>query len=106
MCLLSLHSWQAFHGNLAPSWSARKVMLVGATSAGSLEGKNYCSWLWHENETAVAARRLATWSSSLHGVVASMAEKMGMQKSGLSVHEPRKNAHVAVHAREKDVPFV
>ena len=55
---------------------------------------------------AVATGGLVTWSSSLHGVVASMAGNMGMQEGGLSVYEPRRNAHVAVHAREKDVPFV
>ena len=54
---------------------------------------------------AVATGGLATWSSSLHGVVASMAGNMGMQEGGLSVYEPRRNAHVAVHAREKDMPM-
>ena len=31
-----------------------------------------------------------------------MAGKVGMQKGGLSVHEPKRNAYVVVHAREKD----
>ena len=50
-----------------------------------------------------SAGELATWSSRLHGVVASMAGQVGMQKGGLSVHEPKRNAYVAVHAREKEM---